>query len=360
MSFFKKTRYKMREIIRESRQLRAILEVNEKILVEQSLPKLLNHIVQSAVSFLKADAGTLRLADEEQHFLMLKSICGTHREEQAKSLPIDKKSTAGLSFLKGRPIKSLNISREPLYPWDDGESKRFASLLTIPLKVGDRNLGVFSVYTERERKFSKSEVEMAKIFASQAALAIINKTYLDKFHRAAITEDLTGFYNVGYFYQRLNEEISRTNRTGRPLSLLFIDLDNLKLINDSYGHLAGDRALGTVSEVIRGCIRKMDIPARYGGDEIVIILPETDSGQALQVGERIKRKVANTPFHGEAHLTVSIGVATCPQDGTRPEDLLRMADRAMYQAKQKGKSQGYSASQFPSLLDNPPFFYKIN
>lgn len=340
--FFKKTRYKIQEILRESRQLRAILEVNEKILVEQSLPKLLNHIVRSAVKFLRADAGTLRLIDDERGFLVLKSTYGTYREEQATTLPIDSKSTAGLSFLKGKPIKSLNISQEPLYPWGDAESKRFTSLLTIPLKVGEKNLGVFSVYTKKEREFSKSEVEVAKIFASQAALAIINRTYLDQFHRAAITEDLTGFYNAGYFHERLNEEINRANRTGRPLSLLFIDLDYLKTINDTCGHSVGDKALRIVSQIIRGCIRKVDIPARYGGDEIAIILPETNNIQAVQVAERIRRKVVSAPFQNDAHLTVSTGVATYPRDAGQAQDLLKVADQDMYRAKQRGRNQIYS------------------
>lgn len=345
---FGKTRYRMREIVRESRQLRTILQINEEILVGQSLPKLLDHIVQSGVSFLKADAGTLRLADEDQRLLVLKSAYGTYRGKQAIALPIDNKSTAGLSFLKGKPVKSLNISQEPLYPWNDEESKRFTSMLTVPLKVGNRNLGVFSVYTKREKRFSKSEVEMAKIFASQAALAIINRTYLDKFHRAAITEDLTGFYNVDYFHKRLNEEINRAERTGRPLSLLFVDLDYLKLINDSYGHFAGDRALRAVSKIIREYIRKVDIPARYGGDEIAIILPETDDIQAFQVAERIRRKAANTSFHENTHLTLSIGIATYPQDAAQAQDLLKMADRAVYQAKQKGRNQVCSANTFTS------------
>jgi len=338
-----KGRRKVREILREARQLHAILEINEEILVEESLSKLLNRLVQTAAKFLKADAATLRLADEDRNFLVLKSTYGTKRMSQAINLPIDEKSIAGLSFLKGKPIKSLNISQESLYPWDDKEAKRFTSLLTFPLKVGNKNLGVFSVYTKKERRFSKSEIEMAKIFASQAALAIINRIYLDRFHRAAITESLTGFYNAGYFHERLKEEISRAERTGRPLSLLFLDLDHLKNVNDTYGHLVGDKVLREVSQIIRGCIRKTDIPARYGGDEVAIILPETNENQAFQVGERIRRKIADSSFQENIHLTVSIGIATYPQDASQPQELLKVVDQAMYQAKQKGRNLVYSA-----------------
>lgn len=335
----KESRHRIREIIRKPEQLYTLLKINEKILIEQSLPELLNHIVRSAVDFLEVDAGSLRLADEEQGLLILKSTCGTHRKSGQADLPINEKSTAGLSYLKRMPVKSSNISKEPLYPWNNEETKKFASLLTVPLKVRDRNLGVFSVYRRRKKEFSKSEIEMAEIFASQAALAIMNRTYLDRFHRAAITEELTGFYNRGYFYQRLEEEINRAERTGRPLSLLVIDFDHLKIINDSYGHLAGDKALKEISKIIRACIRKVDIPARYGGDELVIILPETDNISAFQVAERIRKKVANTPFRGDTRLTVSIGIATYPKDATQSQALFERADQAMYQAKQKGTNR---------------------
>jgi len=335
----KKARYRIREIIRKPERLHTLLKINEKILTEQSLSKLLNHIVRSAVDFLKVDAATLRLANEEQSLLILKSTCGTHRKSEQVDLPINEESTAGLSYLKRTPVKSSDISKEPLYPWNNEERKRFPSLLTVPLKIRDRNLGVFSVYRRRKKEFSRFEVALAEIFASQASLAIMNRTYLDQFHRAAITEELTGFYNRGYFYQRLEEEINRAERTDLPLSLLVIDFDHLKIINDSYGHLTGDKALKEISKIIRACIRKVDIPARYGGDELVIILPETDSISAFKVAERIRKKVANTPFRNNTRLTVSIGIATYPKDTTQSQTLFERADQAMYQAKQKGANR---------------------
>jgi len=334
----KKALYRVREVIRKSEQLHTLLEINEKIMTEQSLSDLLNCIVRSAVDFLKADAGTLRLADEHQNLLILKSTCGTHRESEQVELPINEKSTGGLSYLKRTPVNSPNISQEPLYPWNGEESRKFSSLLTVPLRVRDRNLGVLSVYRRRER-FSSSQIEMAEIFASQSAIAIMNRNYLDHFQRVAITESLTGLYNRGYFYQRLGEEMNRAERTGRPLSILFIDLDYLKLINDSCGHLAGDKALKEISEIIRACIRKVDISARYSGDEIVIVLPETNDNLAFQVAERIRRKVANTLFQRGIPLTVSIGIATYPKDASEPRVLLDRADKAMYQAKQKGRNR---------------------
>lgn len=335
----KKSHYRKREIIDQLKQLHTLLEINEKIVTEQSLSELLDYIVRSTVNFLKADAGTLRLPNEEQNVLVLKSVYGTHRKSGQIYLPINENSTAGLSYLKCRPVNSSNISRQSLCPWNGEESKTFFSFLSAPLKVKDKNWGVLSLYRRRKEEFSSSEIEIAEIFASQAALAIMNRTYLDQFRRAAIIEELTGFYNRGYFYQRLKEETNRAERTDLPLSLLVIDFDHLKYINDSYGHLAGDKALKEISKIIGACIRKVDIPARYGGDELVIILPETDSIFAFNVAERIRKKVANAPFQNNTRLTVSIGIATYPKDTTQCETLFERADQAMYQAKQRGANR---------------------
>ncbi|MCD6473098.1 sensor domain-containing diguanylate cyclase [Candidatus Aerophobetes bacterium] len=313
--------------------LHIFLRINEKILANEPLSNLLDCIVHSAVDFIDADAGTLRLVDESSSSLMLKSTYETKREPRTTILSLNKRSTAGISFSKGKPITSSNILKDPLYPWKDAESKKFASLLTVPLKTKDKKLGVLSIYTKQEKRFSLFEVEMAEIFASQASLAIMNKTYLDRFRQSAITDNLTGFYNGGYFHKRFEEEIKRAARNKRLLSILFIDVDHLKFINDSYGHLAGDEVLKEISKAIRACIREVDIPARYGGDEMAIVLPETNNTVAYSIAKRIKDKIKNIPFRKNVPLTVSIGVATYPQDTTKPQDLLNKADRAMYKAK---------------------------
>jgi len=214
----------------------------------------------------------------------------------------------------------------------------------VPLKKGTTNFGVFSIYTKKKRNFSQLDTEIIKIFASQVTLAIINKTYLEKIYQTAITEDLTGLYNQGYFYKRLEEEISRARRFKHSLSLVFIDLDDLKKVNDSFGHLAGDKVLKRVSKIVQESIRKIDIPARYGGDEIVTVLPETDASSARILAERIRKKVEDAFAQTDTPVTISIGIATYPEDASQKIDLLRKADLAMYKAKQKGKNRLENAS----------------
>lgn len=330
---------KIKRLTKQTSQLRTILKINEKILIDQPLSKILNYIVQFAIDLLKVDAGTLRLVDQEENVLLLKTSIGIQRGPHTKRLPINENSIAGQTFLKGKSIKCLDISRSSFYPWNGAETQKFTSLLTIPLKTADTKLGVFSIYTKKKRNFSQLDIEIGEIFASQVTLAIINKNYLEKIYQTAITEDLTGLYNQRYFYKRLEEEITRARRFKHSLSLVFIDLDDLKKINDSLGHLVGDKVLKKVSKVIQENIRKIDIPARYGGDEIVIVLPETDTLSARILAERIREKVEDTFAQTDTPATVSIGIATFPEDATQKVDLFQKADLAMYKAKQKGKNR---------------------
>jgi diguanylate cyclase (GGDEF)-like protein len=152
---------------------------------------------------------------------------------------------------------------------------------------------------------------------------------------------LTGLYTRAYFEESLNREVGRAKRYQTDLSILFFDLDDFKKINDNYGHQAGDFLLESVSEIILKQIRAEDIASRYGGEEIIIILPETGKVQALILGERIRRKIAENIFHyegNELRMTLSGGLASLPIDTTSPSNLVKFADAALYRAKADGKN----------------------
>jgi len=323
----------------ESKQLRTLLKINEKNFTQQSLPGLVDHIARSALDFLKVDGATLRLADEKGKVLVLESTCGIDEKSVKKDLPINEESAAGLSYLKGKSWSSANIPEDFLYSGHRANSKEFSSVLALPLKVKNRHLGVLSVYKRRNKEFSRSEIEMGDLFVSQASLALMRTMYMDQLRFAAIIDSLTGLYNEGYFHKRLHEEINRSERSASSLSLLFIDVDGLKRINDSHGHLMGDEVLTQIAKSIGACVRKVDILARYGGDELVAILPSTNGTLALEVAERIRKRVASTRFQGKITLTVSIGIASYPKDATNARVLLDKADKIMYQAKQKGMNR---------------------
>lgn len=196
--------------------------------------------------------------------------------------------------------------------------------------------------------FNEEDLQLAQAFATRAA-AVLERVALSeqmkKLKKLSITDDLTGLLNRRYLLDRMEEELSRSLRYNRQMSVLMLDLDHFKQINDSFGHPAGDRILEGVAVTIMNSIRTIDIAARYGGDEFVIVLPETDTGMALLIAERLRSSIAETPpaatrdNASPVSLTVSIGIACCPQHGATVDGLLKCVDEALYQAKDRGKNR---------------------
>jgi diguanylate cyclase (GGDEF)-like protein len=173
------------------------------------------------------------------------------------------------------------------------------------------------------------------------AIALDNALALQKAEALSVTDDLTRLYNSRYLNLVLRRETKRASRSGRPVSLLFLDLDGFKNVNDTHGHLAGSRSLVEAAAIIRSCARETDVVARFGGDEFALILPDTGREGAMSVATRIRERIKNARFLTadglDIHLTASIGVATLPDVAASAEELLQAADMAMYQVKAAGK-----------------------
>jgi two-component system cell cycle response regulator len=193
----------------------------------------------------------------------------------------------------------------------------------------------------REEPFSPEEAELFRIFALQGAAALKNVLLFEEVRILAIRDGLTGLYNRRHFQEVLAHQIELSRRYAWPLSLLFLDIDNFKGINDTWGHPEGDLVLKAVADFLQSHVRLADVLCRYGGEEFVVLLPQTSWNQAHLLAERLREGIAATPIrmcHGEIHIAVSIGLS-CLTPQESGEELVKAADAALYRAKQSGRNR---------------------
>ena len=236
-------------------------------------------------------------------------------------------------------ISNLRNERSPVLPFkihDEG------SLFIMPLSYEKELLGILIFLSPIPNAIRPYQIELLKVLGNQAASSLANAKFHAEIERMAITDGLTGLFNHRNFQEKLAAEFRRLERFSAPLSLLLIDIDFFKKINDSYGHPAGDEVLRGVARVIRETVRSVDIPARYGGEEFAALLPGTNHEGALKMAERLRESIEKTrfPFEGkELRVTVSIGAATSPHDAVAKEELVEKTDKALYYAKRNGRNR---------------------
>ena len=218
------------------------------------------------------------------------------------------------------------------------------STLCVPLITGGRLVGAVQATRKSggSEAFTQEQAHKVEVVCSALATALANAIDYHNATRQTLIDDLTRLYNVRYLYQTLEGEIRRARRYGSAVSVVFMDLDGFKLVNDAYGHRAGSATLTEVALVITRSVRDSDFVARYGGDEFVLMLPETSAKRALQMAERVRLRIAAHRFKGgvgaDIYLTASFGVASFPEHATSAEKLIELADAAMYEAKQRDKN----------------------
>lgn len=212
------------------------------------------------------------------------------------------------------------------------------SMIIIPLSCMNKDFGWFVVFSSRD-ELATSETDFLSIFAKQIEMAITIAHLFSTVKEQAVTDGLTGLYNRRYFEEYLRKEVTRANRQKQAFSLIGLDLDFLKQINDKYGHSYGDLAIKTLADVIKNNARSIDIAARMGGEEFNIILPGIDSKGAMIAAERIRKTLEATEIETIGHITASIGVATYFEHTDNPEELIELTDQAMYQSKRNGRNR---------------------
>jgi diguanylate cyclase (GGDEF)-like protein len=325
-------------------------DLNSLYLISLTLSKTLdlNEILKSIKSLfqkrMKVDHFGIFLLDETLSTLILYTYFGLLKNGSSQSV-----------FKFGEDIfgKALEIE-QTIYLPDVNDSSEFhlfggepkiGSFIVVPILLRKNHpIGVFSLYRKQTNAFSKEDRYFFKKVALEIA-KVLDKSLLHQHTKElSITDDLTGLYNRRYFNQRFEREVLRAKRYRRPLSLLMIDIDFFKNYNDINGHLLGDDVLRKVAYVVESNLRKADIVARYGGEEFVVLLPEIDKIHADQVAEKLRRTVELRHFPKEQYqpnknLTISLGLATLPDDSTNSRELIEFADRALYRAKAEGRNR---------------------
>lgn len=318
--------------------------------------ELLQAILDKTTEFLQAEQGSLMLLEEESDVLSVRAIKGLNKTlaDMMRIRPGD--GISGKVYQTGLPLLVRDISSDRRVSQAPRSRYKTGSFISAPLKVDNRVIGVINLADKATGSvFTEEDLDLLTIVVAYATVAIERSAYhkkTEELRKISITDALTGLLNRRYFQERLIEEVERSRRHLLPLSLMIIDVDDFKNINDTFGHPEGDEILRILAHSIRHYIRAIDVAARYGGEEFTIILPQTSKQDAAVIAERICRGIEQNGcfqdrFKGRGNLTVSIGLATYPDDAESIEDLVRHSDEALYAAKSRGKNCVVLYNSFP-------------
>ena len=338
----KKEKISLKRINQELKLLNQLsLQINSTLDAHKMLDKVIhsNHIKLNEL--VEHDIVTFFYFLGEDAFLKIHSPSfspGSDIIEKLKSDSIREYSSYAGEKLPDNGIHTEVVKRKTR----NGKNNKRSSITTdksiyIPLNVADKVLGVMGLIGIQE--LSKNHLRLISTMANQVALALKNATEHQKVQELAITDELTGIYNRRAFQKALDKELRRSKRYGKPLSLIMLDIDGFKKINDKFGHQEGDNVLRSLATNLQRAIREIDFLARYGGDEFAVILPETKLEEAVVLAERLKKTVKNCSISkGGSHrnITLSMGVADISECMNSEAELISQADRVLYLSKENG------------------------
>jgi diguanylate cyclase (GGDEF)-like protein len=341
------------DLYKKFNRFASMSELTKAITPIQNYETLLQMILEKSAELLKAEQGSLMMLDQETDALLLEAKKGIHQEmsEMSGKIRIRRgEGIAGKVAEDGEPILVINLESDPRIKQKNRQHYKTRSFVSVPLKIAGRVIGVLNLSDKTTGEvFDEEDLKFIQSVATHAAIVLERNDFYNKseeLKKLTITDSLTGLLNRRYLLERLKDELARSARHVHPMSLLMLDLDGFKNCNDTLGHLFGDKILKDVAETLLKTVRSMDIIARYGGDEFMVILPETQEAGAVDIAERLRssvnKEVTNSPKMAVPEpcaLTASIGIVCYPEHGDTVELLLENVDQALYRAKNKGRNR---------------------
>jgi diguanylate cyclase (GGDEF)-like protein len=312
--------------------------LNSSFELDTILCTILEHMERS----VEAELWTLLMLDEESQELYYAIASGGEKAALRDLRVKVGEGVAGWVVEHGETLIVPEEAEDPrLQHAPSGQAGKMRSVIAIPLRGRKGTHGVIEIFNPRAEQMTDYSIAFLHILADHAAIAIENAHDVACIQQLTITDDTTGLYNVRHLYNVLGRELERGARLGLPLSLAFLDLDHFKLVNDAHGHLVGSELLGHAGRRLRELCRQQDWCFRYGGDEFVILMPDTGAEQARALAAQLQRLLAETHFRMESGLKLrvqaSLGLATAPADGNTVHAIIGAADSRMYRVKTDGK-----------------------
>ena len=326
------------ELDRKIFELTLLFDISQRINYANSTDEILRMILEKFIKAMKAQRGSILMYNEDENVLAVAVACGEGFEKTIQRVRLAPgEGVAGKVFQEQTPLILNNISEEMFKPYDDPVEFDVKSIMCIPLILEKKPIGVINLVNKRSGDFSQADHTLGMTLASQIALTIEKS----RLYELAVTDGLTKLFVHRYFQIALDGELKRAKRYKNPASLILMDIDHFKKFNDTWGHQTGDMVLVHTARLLKESLRSPDIAARYGGEELAVILPETDAARAMLVAERIRKAIEDFDFPGTTQalkVTVSVGVSSFPQHAETKLNLIRCADEAMYSCKKAGRN----------------------
>lgn len=297
------------------------------------------NLTRISAELLNSERASLLIFNEKSQVLKAKAALGAPEDLTGKEKIGERVAQNVLQ--SGKPLIVGKISQINLPTAPIDRKYQTESFLSYPIAIGTRKIAVINFTDRADRlNFGEIDLEILRSIAPQIAVAIDHanlKSETGELRQLSVTDSLTGLVNRRYLEERLTEEIKRSNRHGYPMAFLMIDVDFFKSYNDTFGHTEGDKTLKMVAAALKETLRGADVAARYGGEEFSILLPQTTGEEAETIAERVRQRVEKTEFPNRK-VTVSIGIANCSFEMNSCENLIAAADKALYEAKRKGRN----------------------